>query len=382
MNYVEILLWVSMGLVFYTYVGYPILLRLLPQHAETYKDSFDGRDQPIVTLIIAAYNEEAFIGDKIQNSLNVDDEGFDFRIVVVSDGSEDRTNEIASTFVDERLTFIPLQPRGGKANALNAALEIVDGDFVVFTDANVFLEPAAIQQLLNRYIEAHVGVVTGCVELQAFDDEEPLGEGAYMQYERWLQLAESKYWSVAGVDGALFAIRRELVNEIPKDTVLDDFLIGVRAALGRARIVYEPNAKALEKVPAEVSQEFRRKTRIAAGCFQFLNRIKMADFLASPRKFQFAFFSHKLLRWYVPFLLILVFVLSALLIGQPFYTALLVIQLIAYGLAAMAHYIPSLRGVIVFYIPYYFAAMNCALLVGWWRQKRSGQSVTWKRVDR
>ena len=380
MIWVEVVFWVCVVLTVYTYVGYAALLLVLPKRraAESATDEYN----PQVTLIIAAYNEEAFIGEKIENSLSIIDSHFDFKVVVVSDGSEDETNKIVGGFSDSRLTFIPLHKRGGKANALNRALEVVGGDYVVFTDANVFLESNAISKLLQRFADPNVGAVTGLVELEALESSEPLGEGAYMKYERLIQQLESSFWSVAGVDGALFAARRSLVSTIPGDTVLDDFLIGTNVALDGKRIVYEPLARAVEQVPAKVAQEFRRKTRIAAGCFQYLARLELRSFFTSPMRFQFAFISHKVIRWYVPFLLVGALFTNLFLWDEVVYRFTLYGQLLLYALASVAHFVHSLRTVSVFYVPYYFVAMNAAMFVGWVRHKRSAQTVTWRRVDR
>ncbi|MDJ0941245.1 MAG: glycosyltransferase family 2 protein [Woeseiaceae bacterium] len=372
--------WIAAGLVVYTYLGYALLLWLLPGWRRA--DVSAGETVPTVTMVIAAYNEERFIHDKVKNALAVRYPEGRYNVVVVSDGSADATNDIVREFDDERLTFIALDERGGKANALNNALRVVDTDLVVFTDANVFLDPDAIEALAAVFADPATGAVTGRVELESIEENEPLGEGAYMRYERLLQSLESDYWSVAGVDGALFAARRSLVDELPPDTVLDDFTLGVNVALAGFRVRYEPRASAVEQVPAEVAQEFRRKTRIAAGSFQMLSRLPRPAFRAAPARFRFAFLSHKLLRWYVPFLLVVILLSNLVLLPQPVYALTLAGQLGIYGAALLAHLVPGLRQSGVFYVPYYFTAMNLALMVGWFRHRRNQQSVTWSRVDR
>lgn len=382
MNAVEIVLWVCAGLVIYTYAGYVVLLRLLPATKDKSPSIAGGEDLPTVTMIIAAHNEETFIRAKIENALSVSYVAEKYRIVVVSDGSEDATNDIVREFDNDGLTFLPIEVRAGKANALNHALQTVDSEVVVFTDANVFLDTDAILRLVHRLECPDVGAVTGLVALESIEEKEPLGEGAYMRYERHVQSLESRFWSVAGVDGALFLARRELVRDIPSDTVLDDFTIGTNVALAGYRICYESDACAIEQVPAEVAQEFRRKTRIAAGNFQMLSRLSWSEFFRSPFRFQFSFFSHKVLRWHVPFLLLTIVLTNLWLIGSPVYQVTLFGQLAVYGLAALAHFIPPLRQAAVPYVAYYFTAMNLALIVGWYRFQRNRQSVTWKRVDR
>ncbi len=379
---IELVFWLCAFLVFYTYVGYMLVLSVLPSTKSSTVEVSEPEQRPSVTMIIAAFNEESFIRAKIENALAVEYPETSYKVIVVSDGSDDSTNAIAREFKDERLTFLALPERGGKANALNQALKIVDTEFVVFTDANVFLESDAVSKLTGMLSDPKVGAVTGLVALESIEEKEPLGEGAYMRYERHIQSQESKFWSVAGVDGALFAVRRDLVMEIPSDTVLDDFTIGVNVALAGYRICYQPEARAVEQVPAEVSQEFRRKTRISAGCFQMLSRVNWDVFGKSPLRFRFSFFSHKVVRWYAPFLLLLILVTNILLAGRLLYDVMLLAQIIFYALAIAAHLIPALRQVTLSYIAYYFSAMNLALIVGWYRHRREQQSVTWNRVDR
>lgn len=377
---IETIFWASAFLLIYTYLGYVIILLVLPGkrlHTES-----ANSDLPKVTLIVAAYNEEAFIREKVENSLGQDYPADKFRLIVVSDGSDDATNDIVRKFDNPQLKFIEILERGGKANALNHAIRELDCDIAVFTDANVFLDRQAIRNIVRDFEDPAVGAVTGRVELEAIGSAEPLGEGAYMRFERMIQARESKFWSVAGVDGALFAARKSLIDEIPKDTILDDFVLGTGVALQGFRIRYDKEASAVEKVPAEVAQEFRRKTRIAAGNFQMLSRLKFADFFQSPLRFQFAFFSHKILRWYAPFLMLVAFVTNVFLVGTMLFNVVLIGQVGFYALALAARLFPPLRGSVITYVPYYFSAMNLALLVGWLRNVRSAQSVTWQRVDR
>ena len=382
MGLLSMIFWVAASLVFYTYAGYLILLHLLPRTPATEQEGVEPVDPPTVTMVIAAYNEAKYIRAKLENALSVEYPADRYRVVVVSDGSEDATDRIVDGFTDDRLTFLRVDERAGKANALNHALRIVDSEYVVFTDANVFVEPDSVSMLVETAIANNAGVVTGRIELESLEDKEPLGEGVYMRYERYLQALESKFWSVAGVDGALFAARRDLVEYIPTDTILDDFLIGIRIALRGHRISYQPAAQGSEQVPAEVSQEFRRKTRIAAGGFQLLSRLSWREFLGSPWRFQVAFVSHKVIRWYVPWLLLLILGSNLFLLAGPVYQLALVVQMSVYLLAAFAALMPEARNWSLPYIAYYFVAMNFALFAGWFRHKRARQSVMWNRVNR
>lgn len=378
----EIVFWCAVVLILYTYVGYALALRLLSGSRRSERTADNPEQLPGVTMVIAAYNEERFIEAKVENALAMDYPSDRYRVIVVSDGSEDATNSIVGGFEHAQLKFVQVEERAGKANALNTAMKHVETDIVVFTDANVFLDEDAVAALVRPFADPETGAVTGRVELESIEESEPLGEGAYMRYERFIQALESDFWSVAGVDGALFAARRSLVAELPRDTVLDDFTLGVNVALAGSRVRYEPSARAVEQVPAEVSQEFRRKTRIAAGNFQMLSRLESGRLKSAPARFRLAFVSHKILRWYAPFLMLAALACNAFLVSQPAYATTMAIQIGVYGSALLAFAVPALRNVTLFYVPYYFVAMNLALLVGWFRHRRNQQSVTWQRVDR
>ncbi len=378
----EIAFWLMAGAVLYSYVGYPLLLWLRASVRGKDNRLQLRKDWPAVTYVVAAHNEEQYIRKKIENALALDYEPERFRVVVVSDGSTDRTDEIARSFDDDRFSFLRVDDRGGKAQALNRALETIDSEIVVFTDANVFADKDAVRRLVECLFADDVGAATARVELVASTDSEPLGEGVYMRYERWIQKLESSFWSVVGVDGALFAVRRKYLSPLPRNTILDDFRTALEVAMAGQRIVYEPAARAVEEVPAEVSQEFRRKSRIAAGGFQLLRDVGYRKLHSAPGRFLFSFVSHKLIRWYVPFLLIGALIASALLSGSLVYRGLFFAQVVLYGIALVALFFPRVRRLSIPYVAYYFVSLNAALLVGWFRAKRGTQRVTWRRVDR
>ncbi len=371
---------VSLFTVFYVYVAYPALLWLWGRRYP--QPQYESTEPPFISIMISAYNEERYIEKKIRNALSVDYPKERMRVVVISDGSTDKTLEIANSFDDDRLKVIEVTDRKGKSNALNQGLRYATGDILVFTDANVFFDEAAIQALVKPFSDVSCGAVSGCVELVALGSDEPLGEGAYMRYERFMQSYESRLCTMVGIDGGMFAIRRKYVTEVPKGIVLDDFYLAMRAIANNARIIYEPKATANELVPASVSQEFRRKIRIAAGSFQVIRYI---EFLKQPHKNIKAtlfFVSHKLLRWLSPFFLITLFVVSTLLAENILFSIFLWLQIMLYGLALVGAVFPQLRERTLVYIPYYFVAMNAAFFLGFWKYLLGLQKVTWNRVDR
>ncbi len=385
MNFQEILFLFSLFLIIYIYIGYPLVLiawsgiKTMGQNGKLYDE---GRICPEVSIIISAYNEEKYIEKKIRNTLGLNYPKDKYEVIVISDGSTDRTAEIAKSIESENYMFIEQAERKGKASALNAALKYIKGEIVVYTDANVFIEADALLNLIEAFQNKIVGAVSSRVELKALDTGEPLGESAYMKYERYLQKKESNIHSMIGTDGGLFAVRRSLVLKIPENVILDDFFIISNVLNKKYRIVYQENAVAYEFVPASVMQEFRRKTRIAAGGFQVL---KYLEYLKRPVKYKTTFFffvSHKLLRWLTPFFMLLALVENLFLIEILEYKVLFFIQLLFYLLAIAGYSYKRTRNYMIVYIPYYFVMMNLAFLFGFAKYLFGGQKVTWQHVER
>lgn len=383
MDYLEILLLISLFIIGYVYIGFPILLMLWSKfQTKTYKPKNMGEPFPKVSIVISAYNEEKYIEEKINNALGLNYPDDRYEVIVISDGSSDKTVEIAQSFNAKNYLFIDQVERKGKTSALNIALSHINGEIVVYTDANVFIENDALLNLLEPFYQQDIGAVSSRVELRALDSGEPLGESAYMKYERYLQKRESAIYSMIGIDGGLFAVRRELVPKIPENIVLDDFFIVSNVLSKKYRILYQENALAFESVPASVSQEFRRKSRIAAGGFQVL---KYLDYLRHPLSFKrifFFFISHKLLRWLTPFFMIMALFSNSFLLDEPGYKLLFLAQTVFYALAVTGYLFMKTRNILIIYVPYYFVMMNIAFLVGFFKNLFREQKVTWNRVER
>lgn len=375
------LFWTCAGLFTWVYFGYPLWLAVWSRSRPA--ATGDSTHRPTVSVVIAAHDEARWIHDRIRNVLDAHYPSERLQLIVVSDGSSDGTTEIARAIDDERLLVLEVQPGAGKSNALNLAMPHATGDVVVFSDANVLFDPDAITRLVAHFADWNCGAVTGRVELVALEaGGEPLGEGFYMRLERFLQERESRIATVVGADGAMLAVRRELVPYLPPGLVLDDFFIAMHIAGSGYRVYYEASAHGIEHVPASVEQEFRRKVRIAAGCFQILPYL---TFLRHPWRqpaLWFCFVSHKLLRWTTFVYMAGMLVASAALMAQPFWLTVTAAQVAVYGLALTGWHLPASRRYTAVYVPYYFTALNIAFAVGLWRQLRRRQSVTWQRVER
>lgn len=373
--------WYFVFLLFWTFLFYPLVIFTISRvfYRRWGKETFEGS----ASLIIAAYNEEEVIGEKVENCLALDFGTVNAEIFIVSDGSEDRTNSILAecSAKSKRLRIITYHPRAGKANALNTAVAQARGEVLIFSDANVMIKEKSCQFLLEPFADPEVGVVCGRVLVKARGAQEIAGESLYMQYEGATQHGEALLWSMVGVDGAFFAMRRNLFRPLATGTILDDFTLSMQAPANNMRIVYEPQAEAVEDVVPLAENEFKRKARIVAGGYQFLLHALTSGKSFSPGIW-FAFFSHKILRWLAPFFLLSVFVANLFLLRSAMYVFLLSIQILFYLLASFGFMNKSLRSRYIVYLPYYFCVVNLAAFFGFFRFIALKQNSLWEKVAR
>jgi poly-beta-1,6-N-acetyl-D-glucosamine synthase len=389
----EIICWVALLLLFYTYLGYGLLLYLLLRAGQTKKGPrpeppLPQNDEalPPLTLIVAAYNEEAFIKAKINDCLAQHYPADRLHLLFVTDGSTDRTAEIVASH--PAVSHLHQAPRAGKIAAVNRAMAQVTTPVVAFSDANTFLNRDALRQLARHFVDPAVGAVAGEKRIwtDRREDASGAGEGFYWRYESTLKRWDAAWHSVVGAAGELFALRRECYEAPPPDTLIEDFYLSMRIAQRGYRVAYEPQATALERPSASVQEEWRRKVRIAAGGIQAVVRLRE---LLNPfryGKLSFQYVSHRVLRWTVaPLALLLVFASSSVLAltGLPLYQFLWGGQVFFYGLALLGRLLEQQRlSLKVFFVPYYFCVMNAAVVAGWWRYLRGQQSVLWERAAR
>lgn len=381
----EYLFWICLFLMFYTFLGYGILLLALVKVKRLFRSGSPYQAAlPSCTVVVAAYNESAFIEKKIRNTLELEYPG-ELKLVFVSDGSTDNTPDIISRFPQVQGFYE--KERKGKIHAIHRIMELVDTDVVVFTDANTLLNKEALSKICRHYADPRVGAVAGEKRVQSGEmSDATAGEGFYWRYESALKKWDSELYSVVGAAGELFSVRRDLYVPVPADSILDDFMISMRIAEKGYRIVYEPEAFATETTSENVSEELKRKIRIAAGGIQSIIWLKG---LLLPRNplLTFQYISHRVLRWTItPFLLILVFVLNSLLVTREdhlVYQVLLAAQAAFYA-AALAGWLLARRQLKVklLFIPYYFCLMNYAVLAGSFRYFLGRQNVLWEKAKR
>lgn len=386
----EILFWLSLFIVFYTFLGYGIVLYILVRIRRAFKGKrlAPGLDQdfPTLTLVIAAYNEESIIEEKIANTLQLSYPAGKLSLIFVTDGSSDRTPDLVANYPQIKLMHTPV--RSGKILAMHRAMDEVGTEVVVFTDANTFLNKDALLLIARHYADDKVGAVSG--EKRVMQDalsDATAGEGFYWKYESTLKKWDSELYSVVGAAGELFSVRRSLYRSVEPDTILDDFMISMQIAEQGYRIVYEPDAYASELSSENIKEELKRKVRIAAGGIQSILRLqKLMNPFHDPL-LSFQYISHRVLRWTVtPFLMVLALVLNIAIVaksGGVIYQLLLVGQVGFYGLA-LAGWVLETRKIKVkaLFVPYYFCMMNYAVLAGIRRYFKGSQSAAWEKSKR
>jgi len=376
---------VAMTLLLFHFALYPLLLQVLARlRARQHPEALDEASLPRVSLVIAAYNEERVIADKLANSLALDYPAALLEIIVVSDGSTDRTPEIVAGFAGQGVVALHEAPRSGKSAALNRAVAAAGGDVILFSDANNDFNAAAVRTMVRHFADERVGGVCGRKSIVAADDRQASeGDGLYWRYEASIKKAESDLGIMTTADGEIFAIRRALWHPIPAEVINDDAEITFAMVRDGYRIVYEPDAISSELASAHLEEDFRVKVRMIAGGFQTVQR-HWRQLLPPRSAFAWAFLSHKLLRWLIPVLLVIVLFASLLLVGTPVGALLLAGQVLFYGVALLAWRAQRRRSLPTWqYVPLYFSLMNVAALLGL-RRFLAGDGVTtiWQKAAR
>jgi len=339
---------------------------------------------PHVTVLIAAYNERDLILEKVQNTLSLNYPKERLRVIVVTDGSTDGTHEALNSMQTIEVWHRP--ERKGKLAAVQRVMPFIDSPIVVFTDANCMLNQDALENIVRHYEDPLVGAVAGEKKIQSLFANEGAGagEGLYWRYESWLKKTDSELYSVVGAAGELFSFRRELYEELPPDTIIEDFVLSMRIAMKGYRVVYEPNAYATELPSESLREEWKRKVRICAGGFQSLRYLPG---LFNPFKhgwLTIQFVSHRFLRWaVVPFLLpVLIFITGVLAMDVSLYLWLFILEILFIASALFVLWWQATKVPKWLMIPAYLLLMNAAAYAGLWRLMRGSQSAVWEKAKR
>jgi len=382
----KIIYWLIFGIIFYTYFCYPIVLYLLSKLFEfkNKKGVNDYNKWPKIGLLIAAYNEEKVISAKIENCLMLDYPKDLLHIWIASDGSSDNTNKMVKKYVEtnERIHLLEFL-RTGKSGILNKAMESLKDEIIVFSDANTEYSTDSLKKLVKPFEDPDVGCVSGrLIYRNPGETISGKGESFYWKYETALKKMESKLGYVAGANGAVYAIRKDLFEPFPPRTINDDFTLSMKIVAKGYKSVYEENATVYEDVAPTMESEFNRHVRDGAGHY-----IAVVHLLGLLNPFlglrSFIYWSHRIFRWMVPFLMILLFMVNIFLLDELIYKYLFILQCIFYIVAIIGWAgIKKARLPFFIYVPFYFCNLNSALFLGFLRAVANTQKTTWERTER
>lgn len=387
----KVLFWICLILVFYTYLGYGMLLWLLVSikrliYGKPKKQELPTDDElPEVTLMICAYNEQDIVESKMENTHQIDYPKL--KVVWVTDGSNDQTNDYLAKYHDVEVIYSP--ERRGKTAALNHGLALVQSELVVMTDANTMLNPESIQEIVRCFMDPKVACVAGEKRVAARHEGQAAAEseGLYWKYESTLKRWDGELYSAMGAAGELCAIRRSLYEPMPENALLDDFVMSLRMVDKGYKIAYTSEAYAMEYGSANLEEESKRKRRIAAGGLQSIWWLRsMLNPLHQP-VVAFQYISHRVLRWSItPIALLLLIPLNVLLVflkAGAVYNWIWVLQILFY-IAAFLGYLLERKGKKnkFLYIPYYFLFMNLNVFKGMAYLKSHKSSGAWEKAKR
>ena len=376
------LFWISSLTIFYTYFVYPATMYLISRF---YRKPILGKYiYPTVSIIMSVHNEEKNIETKIQNLLELDYPQARMEILIGSDGSTDGTNQILKSHNDttsQGHTLIQVycqEERKGKPSMLNKLVSMAQNEILVFTDARQKLDKTAIKELVKAFADPKIGSVSAELHLEEENSQTASGMGLYWNYEKMIRKAESRLGSMLGATGALYAVRKDLFPELPKNLILDDVYIPMHAVQKGFRAIFDKKAKIYDRFSRTAKEEFLRKTRTLAGNFQLFLYFKwLFNPLGSIIGWQFI--SHKFLRLLVPFLLAAVFFSSWQLRSYAFYAVVFILQ-IGFYLLAIFGMIAKRKNKIAD-IAYMFCVLNAAAVVGMLRFLLNRQNVLWERME-
>lgn len=385
---VEWLFWIGLFIIFYTYLGYGMLLYSMVKVKELFiKPVMPVLPSPLpeVTLFIAAFNEEDIVASKMENCHALDYPADKLKIVWVTDGSNDQTNELLKQYPEVTTLFHP--ERRGKTAALNRGIQYVKTPYVIFTDANTMLNKEAIREIVRQFSNPKVGCVAGEKRVEtATAQGATAGEGIYWKYESTLKALDYRLYSAVGAAGELFAVRTELFEQMPSDTLLDDFILSLRIAQKGYKIAYCKEAYATETASLNMKEEEKRKIRIAAGGLQSVWRLRSLFNIFRYKTLSFQFVSHRVLRWTItPVFLFLLIPLNIILAlkGDIVYIFLLILQAAFYLMAYAGYRMEqkNIRNKLLF-IPYYFSFMNINVIRGIFYLAGNKGNGAWEKAKR
>jgi cellulose synthase/poly-beta-1,6-N-acetylglucosamine synthase-like glycosyltransferase len=368
----EAAFWAAVGLILYTHVGYPVLLLVLSRLRRTRSSEAASAELPPVSLIVAARDEEAVIADKVGNALAADYPRERLEVIVASDGSTDRTVELARAAGADQVLELPHQ---GKVRTQDAGVRAASGDVLVLSDANTRLAPDAVRRLVDRLSDPAVGYACGHVEFTRGDGTNQ--EGVYWRYETAIRALESGLGSITAGNGGLYATRRDSYIEVDP-RMGHDLSLPFRMVKRGLRAVYDPTARAVEKMTPDTDEEYRRKRRMMSRTWLIL----MRSGILSPRGYRplyaLQIVSHRLLRYLTPFLHLIALGTNVALVGDSWvYVVTLALQLGLLAAALLARALPGRP----LQLARYYVLVTAAPAVGLWDSLRHPVSAGWEKAE-
>lgn len=371
--------WLAAALLFYVYAGYPLLLALIGLFVRRHRPG--AGYTPPISVLIAAYNEEGAIEHKIQQTLALEYPREKLEVLVLSDCSTDRTDEIVKAFPDSRVRLVRMPERRGKTFAQNVGVKKATGEVIIFSDATAIYHPKALLYLACNYYDFTVGAVSG--RYQYFDpgEQSPTGLGsmAFWNYENLIKKMQSHIRTITGCCGCIYSVRKEAYTELPAD-IISDLVQPLQAIRKGYRVLFEDRALAYEETTQSTGEEFSMRVRVVTRAMRGL--LSVSDLL-KPWKFAwpaFQLWSHKIMRWMVPLFLIVLLSANVVLIDSPFYKFTLAVQLFFYAAALLNILLPLHRQWKPLGIPLFFCTLNAAALVSMFEICRGRKYVTWQTV--
>lgn len=379
MTKMETIFWLTVFLIFYTYVGYSLVVLLLARFT---RDTVERREiEPRITFLITAYNEEKNIAKKLINTLDLDYPKEKLEIIVASDGSTDRTDEIVNSFAGRGVRLVRVEGRAGKTETQNQAVRQATGDIIVFSDATTRYEHMNLRNIARNYADPKVGAVSGRYEYyNPTGATIGVGNILFWKYENFIKRSQTRIKTITGCCGCIYSVRRNLYEPLPAD-IISDLVEPLKILEKGYRIVFEPEAVAYEETTEKSAEEFNMRIRVITRGMRGMLYMRK---LLNPFRHGFVAFqliSHKLLRWLVPLFMVVALVANAFLLGEPFYDATFALQ-VAFYLLALVGLIAERANVKfkLFSIPLYFSTVNLASLISMYRTWKGHKAVTWETV--
>ena len=375
----EIIYWLCLGIILYTYFGYPALTSVLSLFIKNPVKK--SEIEPAVTFLITAYNEERNIADKLENTLLLDYPRDKLEIIVASDGSTDQTDEIVMGFKNRGVILHRVEGRVGKTETQNQTVKIANGDVIIFSDATTDYKKDAIKKIVRNYADPSVGAVSGRYEY-VNPTGAPVGKGTilFWKYENFIKSRQTRINTITGCCGCIYSVRRELYTPLPGD-IISDLVEPLKIIEKGYRIAFEPEAVAYETTEDDVSDEFSMRVRVITRAMKGLSYVKT---LLNPLKYPFVAYqlnSHKVARWLIPLFLIIIFLCNLFLLGDWFYRFTFLLQILFYGSAIYALVLDRKgKNIGPLSVPMFFCIINTASLRAAYNHVTNKKMTTWETV--